>query len=156
MIPHHPNLFRDPGESRRLMDTVPGQAFFGGTGPAGMTCGSCGFWQLEEEKKGRRCHQFRRLTGRMTRRIVWFERTDGEREAPKENHGWFIWQRTALQVRAAPVTLYGPAAQPQPQPSPRPQPSRSHSRPARASAAMSTTIKEVACCASSTASCRAR
>jgi hypothetical protein len=24
-------------------------------------------------------------------RIVWFERTDGRREAPKENHAWFVW-----------------------------------------------------------------
>jgi hypothetical protein len=28
----------------------------------------------------------------LTRRIVWFERSDGVREAPKENHAWFIWR----------------------------------------------------------------
>jgi hypothetical protein len=27
----------------------------------------------------------------LLRRIVWFERTDGERAGPKENHAWFIW-----------------------------------------------------------------
>jgi hypothetical protein len=47
----------------------------------------------------------------LTRRIVWFERADGEREAPKENHAWFVWQRTALRARATPITLYGPSAQ---------------------------------------------
>jgi hypothetical protein len=44
----------------------------------------------------------------LTRRIVWFERQDGTREAPKENHCWCIWQRTALRTRPAPITLYGP------------------------------------------------
>jgi hypothetical protein len=44
----------------------------------------------------------------LTKRIVWFERTDGVREAPKENHAWFLWQRTALRVPAAPRLLYGP------------------------------------------------
>jgi hypothetical protein len=27
----------------------------------------------------------------LTRRIVWFERRDGKRPAPKENHRWFVW-----------------------------------------------------------------
>jgi hypothetical protein len=44
----------------------------------------------------------------LTRRIVWFERTDGVRAAPKENHCWFIWQRTPLRERAAPRVLYAP------------------------------------------------
>jgi hypothetical protein len=44
----------------------------------------------------------------LTRRIVWFVRPDGKREAPKENHAWFIWERTALRVRVPPVTLYAP------------------------------------------------
>jgi hypothetical protein len=37
-----------------------------------------------------RCPQFR---GKiiLLRRIVWFARTDGKREAPKEWHAWFIW-----------------------------------------------------------------
>jgi len=44
----------------------------------------------------------------LTRRIVWFIRPDGKREAPKENHSWFIWERTALRVRVPPLTLYAP------------------------------------------------
>jgi hypothetical protein len=43
----------------------------------------------------------------LTRRIVWFPREDGIREAPKENHAWFIWERTLLRG-AAPRVLYGP------------------------------------------------
>jgi hypothetical protein len=27
----------------------------------------------------------------LTRRIIWFERTDGKKPAPSENHRWFIW-----------------------------------------------------------------
>lgn len=27
----------------------------------------------------------------LTKRIVWFEREDGEKAAPSENHAWFIW-----------------------------------------------------------------
>jgi hypothetical protein len=50
----------------------------------------------------------------LTKRIVWFDRPDGTREAPKENHAWFIWQCTALRIPAAPVTLYGPAQQDRP------------------------------------------
>jgi hypothetical protein len=42
----------------------------------------------------------------LTRRIVWFARTDGKREAPKENHGWFLWSRSLL--RCLPATLYAP------------------------------------------------
>jgi hypothetical protein len=45
----------------------------------------------------------------LTRRIVWFERADGVREAPKENHAWFLWQRTPLRVPAPPRVLYGPS-----------------------------------------------
>jgi hypothetical protein len=44
----------------------------------------------------------------LTRRIVWFERTDGVRAAPKENHAWFIWQRTPLRLRTTPAVLYAP------------------------------------------------
>lgn len=28
---------------------------------------------------------------KLTKRIVWFERTDGKRAAPSENHSWFVW-----------------------------------------------------------------
>src|SRR5262249_39803826 len=44
----------------------------------------------------------------LTERIVWFERADGEREAPKENHAWFIWSRAVLHMRRSPIILYGP------------------------------------------------
>lgn len=27
----------------------------------------------------------------LTKRIVWFERDDGKRAAPSENHAWYIW-----------------------------------------------------------------
>ncbi len=57
----------------------------------------------------------------LTRRIVWFERSDGTREAPKENHGWFIWQRPGLDGRTPailrpgalnPVIRYAPCTEP--------------------------------------------
>jgi hypothetical protein len=44
----------------------------------------------------------------LTKRIVWFERTDGKREAPKENHAWFLWQRTPLRIRNVQQLLYLP------------------------------------------------
>lgn len=28
----------------------------------------------------------------LTKRIVWFTRKDGVREAPKENHAWYVWR----------------------------------------------------------------
>jgi hypothetical protein len=45
----------------------------------------------------------------LTKRIVWFSRRDGIREAPKENSAWYIWQRDPLRVRRPPVVLYAPA-----------------------------------------------
>jgi hypothetical protein len=51
----------------------------------------------------------RRFAGKiiLTRRIVWFERSDGEREAPKENHAWFIWRGAG--ARPCPLTFaYAP------------------------------------------------
>jgi hypothetical protein len=42
----------------------------------------------------------------LTKRIVWFERSDGEPEAPKENHSWYIWRRPRR--AGAPVILYAP------------------------------------------------
>src|SRR5262249_38743714 len=42
-------------------------------------------------------------------RVVWFKRTDGVREAPRENSAWFIWQRSPLRLRQPPVILYAPA-----------------------------------------------
>jgi hypothetical protein len=45
----------------------------------------------------------------LTHRIIWFERTDGKRAAPKENTAWFLWAHTPLRVRHPPVILYAPA-----------------------------------------------
>jgi hypothetical protein len=60
-----------------------------------------------------RSHLFRDdqyFTGKLvlTRRIVWFERSDGEKEAPKENHAWFIWSTPVLRTRRMPVVMYAP------------------------------------------------
>jgi hypothetical protein len=46
----------------------------------------------------------------LTQRVVWFERNDGVREAPKENSAWFLWVHSPLRVRRPPVILYAPAA----------------------------------------------
>jgi hypothetical protein len=46
----------------------------------------------------------------LTLRIVWFERTDGIREAPKENSAWFLWSRDVLRVHRHPIILYAPQA----------------------------------------------
>jgi hypothetical protein len=48
----------------------------------------------------------------LVRRIVWFERSDGIRAAPKENSAWFIWQHSALRTRLPPLTLYAPPLEP--------------------------------------------
>jgi hypothetical protein len=45
----------------------------------------------------------------LRQRIVWFERSDGADAAPKENHAWFIWQRSLLRTRRPPLLLYAPA-----------------------------------------------
>lgn len=45
----------------------------------------------------------------LTRRIVWFARP-GKCESPKENHGWFIWERSVIRCRQ-PVVLYAPCAE---------------------------------------------
>jgi hypothetical protein len=44
----------------------------------------------------------------LRRRIVWFTRTDGKREGPKENHAWFLWRHSPLRIRYPPATLYAP------------------------------------------------
>jgi hypothetical protein len=46
----------------------------------------------------------------LTRRIVWFRRTDGKREGPKENHAWYLWSCEALRARRHPIILYAPQA----------------------------------------------
>jgi hypothetical protein len=43
----------------------------------------------------------------LTKRIVWFARSDGERAQPKENHAWFIWQRPVMRGRL-PIVRYAP------------------------------------------------
>jgi hypothetical protein len=44
----------------------------------------------------------------LTKRIKWFERADGKRADPKENHAWFLWAPpTPLHVRQ-PVIAYAP------------------------------------------------
>jgi hypothetical protein len=42
----------------------------------------------------------------LNERIVWFERPDGERAQPKENHGWFVWRRRRR--RRDPIIRYEP------------------------------------------------
>jgi hypothetical protein len=44
----------------------------------------------------------------LRRRVVWFERADGVREAPKENTAWFLWRRNVLRFRQPPILLYAP------------------------------------------------
>jgi hypothetical protein len=39
-------------------------------------------------------------------RVVWFQRNDGIREAPRENSAWFLWERSALRVHRSPIILY--------------------------------------------------
>jgi len=45
----------------------------------------------------------------LRQRVVWFQRDDGIREAPKENSAWFLWMRSVLRIRRPPVILYSPA-----------------------------------------------
>ena len=40
--------------------------------------------------------------------IVWFRRNDGKREQPKENHAWFVWERSPLRDRRPPILRYAP------------------------------------------------
>jgi hypothetical protein len=42
----------------------------------------------------------------LTKRVVWFSRNDGVREAPKENTAWFSW--FARPLRHPPSLLYAP------------------------------------------------
>jgi hypothetical protein len=48
----------------------------------------------------------------LTDRPVWFERTDGGCEAPKENCCWCLWARPALRAPAPPVVRYAVARAP--------------------------------------------
>jgi hypothetical protein len=44
----------------------------------------------------------------LIKRVVWFKRTDGKREAPKENVAWYVWTRGVLRARPQPIILYAP------------------------------------------------
>jgi hypothetical protein len=44
----------------------------------------------------------------LRKRIVWFQRDDGIRGAPKENSAWFLWQRSLLGTHRPPIILYAP------------------------------------------------
>jgi hypothetical protein len=46
----------------------------------------------------------------LTRRIIWFQRHDGKREGPKENHAWFLWNRRLLRIQQPAIIRYGPCA----------------------------------------------
>jgi hypothetical protein len=63
----------------------------------------------------RDCNQF---LGKivLTKRIVWFSRTDGVREAPKENAAWYLWARPVWRIRQPPVVLYAPTNETPPGP----------------------------------------
>jgi hypothetical protein len=49
----------------------------------------------------------------LRKRIVWFQRDDGIYAAPKENHAWFLWQRSLLRTHR-PFILYAPETEPLP------------------------------------------
>jgi hypothetical protein len=59
----------------------------------------------------RDCNQFLSKVV-LTRRIVWFRRTDGRREQPKENAAWYLWEQPLLRTRQPPVVLYAPSGTP--------------------------------------------
>lgn len=62
----------DPDQAKRLVDSVPGMAYFAGTGPAGKICRGCAFWQdLSEDGKWarERCAKYRDLTHRVGEKI---------------------------------------------------------------------------------------
>jgi len=42
----------------------------------------------------------------LTKRLVWFSNPDPDKERPKENHAWFIWQNPP--PGSAPLILYAP------------------------------------------------
>lgn len=44
----------------------------------------------------------------LRKRIVWFQRHDGVKEAPKENSAWFIWKRVRVHRRGPPALFYAP------------------------------------------------
>jgi hypothetical protein len=55
-----------------------------------------------------------RFTARisLTARPIWFKRTDGKREAPKENVAWFVWSRPILRHCGPPLVFHAIARPP--------------------------------------------
>jgi hypothetical protein len=45
----------------------------------------------------------------LTARPIWFLRTDGEREAPKENVAWYVWSRRILRHSGPPLAFHATA-----------------------------------------------
>jgi hypothetical protein len=45
----------------QLRKSVPGMAHFAGTGPAGLTCGDCFFWQAIPRSPRQHCAKYREL-----------------------------------------------------------------------------------------------
>lgn len=43
----------------------------------------------------------------LIKRVVWFERSDGTHKSPKENHGWFLFQRPGLNGHAPAILRPG-------------------------------------------------
>ena len=50
-------------------------------------------------------HQFTARIS-LTARPIWFKRTDGVREAPKENVAWFVWSRPILRHPGPPLAFH--------------------------------------------------
>jgi hypothetical protein len=48
----------------------------------------------------------------LTKRLVWLSNPDPDKERPKENHAWFIWQNPP--PGSAPLILYAPVILPPP------------------------------------------
>jgi hypothetical protein len=60
-LPLHGNLIRDSAVERQALQTYAGQAFFGGTGPVGKTCGGCSFWDGKPTSRAAICLMHKRM-----------------------------------------------------------------------------------------------
>lgn len=46
----------------------------------------------------------------LTRRIIWFDRPEGERKAaPSANHAWYLWSPPTIGARQTPRIMYAPS-----------------------------------------------
>jgi len=55
----------NPELERLRRQTREGQAYWGGTGPAGQTCGACVWWRFGEHHHRRAyCHKYAAMTGK--------------------------------------------------------------------------------------------